>query len=389
MHASTNFLMALLAAPMAVLASPVANAMPAPTAAPSPREVEVALEKRAVSCTFSGTQYATAIQSKAACDWIVLKDLAVPAGVTLDMTGLKDNAVVVFSGKTDFAYKEWEGPLFSVSGTGIKVAGLSGSTLDGNGAQYWDGGGGDSGKTKPKFFAAHKITNGLIEQLTIVNPPVQVFSINGCTNTQFAYITIDAKAGDSLGKNTDAFDIGDSDGITIKGATVYNQDDCVAVNSGTNIIFTGGYCSGGHGLSIGSVGGRDNNVVNGVQFLSSTVTKSVQAIRVKAKAGTTGTINGVTYDGITMSSISKYGILIEQNYNGGDLHGTATTGVPITALTIKNISGSGAVASSGYDVVVTCGSSSSCTGWTWSNVAVTGGKKYSSCTNVPSVTVCS
>lgn len=69
--------------------------------------------------------------------------------------------------------------------------------------------------SKPKFFAAHKITNGLIEQLTIVNPPVQVFSINGCTNTQFAYITIDAKAGDSLGKNTDAFDIGDSDGITI------------------------------------------------------------------------------------------------------------------------------------------------------------------------------
>ena len=173
-----NLLMAALlaAAPVAVLASPVANAMPAPTAAPSPREVEVALEKRAVSCTYSGSQYATAIKSKASCDWIVLKDLAVPAGVTLDMTGLKDNAVVVFSGKTTFAYvslssfpryrvkgahakclesrtdsrnlqKEWEGPLFSVSGTGIKVAGLSGSSLDGNGASYWDGGGGDSGKT--------------------------------------------------------------------------------------------------------------------------------------------------------------------------------------------------------------------------------------------------
>ena len=35
-----------------------------------------------------------------------------------------------------------------------------------------------------------------------------------------------------------------------------NQDDCVAVTSGTNITVTGMTCSGGHGLSIGSVGGK-------------------------------------------------------------------------------------------------------------------------------------
>lgn len=69
--------------------------------------------------------------------------------------------------------------------------------------------------SKPKFFQAHDITNGLIEQVTILNPPVQVFSIDGCTNTEFAYITIDGSAGDSLGKNTDGFDIGSSTGITI------------------------------------------------------------------------------------------------------------------------------------------------------------------------------
>jgi polygalacturonase len=69
--------------------------------------------------------------------------------------------------------------------------------------------------SKPKFFQAHKIDGGLIEQLTILNPPVQVFSINGCTNTKFAYITIDGAAGDSKAKNTDAFDIGSSSDITI------------------------------------------------------------------------------------------------------------------------------------------------------------------------------
>lgn len=129
--------------------------------------------------------------------------------------------------------------------------------------------------TKPKFFQAHDLTDSLIETITILNPPVQVFSINGVSNLELAYITIDASAGDSLGKNTDGFDIGSSDTVLIEYATVYNQDDCVAINSGTNIIFRNGYCSGGHGLSIGSVGGRDDNTVDTVSFTTSTVVDSV------------------------------------------------------------------------------------------------------------------
>ena len=46
-------------------------------------------------------------------------------------------------------------------------------------------------------------------------------------------MTINNAAGDSLGKNTDGFDIGESSNVIITGSNVYNQDDCVAVNSGT------------------------------------------------------------------------------------------------------------------------------------------------------------
>lgn len=84
----------------------------------------------------------------------------------------------------------------------------------------------------------------------------------------------------------------------------------------------------------------------------------------------------------------RYGILIEQNYDGGDLHGSPGTGIPIKSLTVKNISGSGAVSSSGYDVVIVCGSGA-CSSWTWSGVTVTGGKTYSSCQNVPTGIACS
>lgn len=73
-----------------------------------------------------------------------------------------------------------------------------------------------------------------------------------------------------------------------------------------NIVFTNGYCSGGHGLSIGSVGGRDDNTVDGVSFTVSTVTDSVNGIRIKATEGDTGTITDIEYDDITLSSISGY-----------------------------------------------------------------------------------
>ncbi|KUI65491.1 hypothetical protein VM1G_00119 [Cytospora mali] len=387
---STALVLAALAT--SILASPAPAAAPAPTPAPNPADVARAIEERAATCTFSGSLgYSSASKSKASCSTIILDSLTVPGGVTLDMTDLADGTVVIFEGTTTFGYKEWEGPLFAVSGKNVKVAGESttGTILDGQGAKYWDGKGSNGGVTKPKFFQAHDLTDSLIETFTILNPPVQVFSINGVENLEVAYVTIDASDGDSgdLGHNTDGFDIGSSDTVIIEHATVYNQDDCVAINSGSNIIFRNGYCSGGHGLSIGSVGGRSNNTVSGVTFETSTVIDSDNGLRIKCTEGDTGTVNGITYDDITLSGINKYGILIEQNYKGGDLKGDPTSGIPITNLIMKNIDGSGAVSSSGYDVAIVCGSGA-CSSWTWSDVTVTGGKSYGSCENVPSVASC-
>jgi polygalacturonase len=151
-----------------------------------------------------------------------------------------------------------------------------------------------------------------ITGLNILNSPVQVFSIDGSTGLTLSGITIDDSAGASLGHNTDGFDIGSSTSITISGANVQNQDDCLAINSGTDIIFTGGTCSGGHGLSIGSVGGRTDNTVETVTIESSTVTDSANGVRIKTVSGATGSVIGVTYKDITMSGITSYGIVIEQ-----------------------------------------------------------------------------
>jgi polygalacturonase len=63
---------------------------------------------------------------------------------------------------------------------------------------------------------------------------LQAVSINGCDGLTITDMTIDNSAGDDAGgHNTDGFDIGSSSSVTITGANVYNQDDCVAINSGT------------------------------------------------------------------------------------------------------------------------------------------------------------
>ncbi|KAL4912141.1 glycoside hydrolase [Aspergillus aurantiobrunneus] len=346
--------------------------------------------KRADSCTFSGDDGAASVSaSQKDCATIVLSDVAVPSGTTLDLSDLEDDTTVIFEGTTTWGYKEWDGPLLQIKGNGITVKGAEGAKLNPDGSRWWDGEGSNGGVNKPKFFYAHSLTDSSITNLYIENTPVQAVSINSCDGLTVTDMTIDNSAGDDNGgHNTDGFDIGESSDITITGAKVYNQDDCVAVNSGTGITFSGGTCSGGHGLSIGSVGGRDDNTVDTVTFKDSTVSNSDNGIRIKAKAGETGEIKGVTYSGITLESINKYGVLIEQNYDGGDLHGDPTSGIPITNLTVENISGSGAVDSDGTNIAIVCGSSG-CSDWTWTDVKVSGGEDYDSCKNVPSVASCS
>jgi len=365
-------------------ASFLVAAVPMPTAAPDLKNA-VAIEKRA-SCTF--TDASAASKSKTSCATIVLDNIAVPSGTTLDMTGLTSGTHVVFEGTTTWGYEEWSGPLFSVSGENIVVTGASGNSLNGNGAKWWDGEGSNGGKTKPKFFYAHSLTGtSSITGLNVLNTPVQAFSINSATGLTLSNIVIDNSAGDtgSLGHNTDAFDVGSSTDITISGANVKNQDDCLAINSGTSITFTGGTCSGGHGLSIGSVGGRTDNDVSDVTISSSTITNSANGVRIKTVSGATGSVKGVTYKDITLSSISSYGIVIEQDYENGSPTGTPTTGVPITDLTISGVKGT--VDSSATNIYILCGSGS-CSDWTWTNVSVTGGKASTKCENIPSGASC-
>ncbi|KAI0181910.1 glycoside hydrolase family 28 protein [Hypoxylon sp. FL1284] len=336
-------------------------------------------------CTFTSTK--DLASGKDSCTDIVLDGIEVPAGETLDLTDLQDGTHVTFQGTTSFGYKEWEGPMISVSGVKVTVEGASGHLIDGDGARWWDGKGSNGGKKKPKFFAAHKMNSSSITGLRVRNTPVQGFSVNQAYDLTLQDISIDNSDGDKEdgGHNTDAFDVGSSDGVRILGADIRNQDDCLAVNSGSNIEFSGGSCSGGHGLSIGSVGGRDDNDVRNVHISDTSVSASQNGIRIKTVYDATGSVHNITYADITLDGITDYGVVVEQDYENGSPTGDPTDGVPVTQLTLRNVQGS--VDDDATNVYILC-ASGACSDWDWSEVSVTGGKKSSKCSNVPSSASC-
>lgn len=274
-----------------------------------------------------------------------------------------------------------------ISGTNVTITGAPGHMIDGNGPAYWDGLGSNGGAPKPDhFIVVKKMYNSRITKLNIRNWPVHCFSIGTARNLTLSGLTLDNSAGDApnaaSGKlaaahNSDGFDISASDYVTLEGIRVLNQDDCVAVTSGTHITVDNAYCSGGHGLSIGSVGGKSNNTVDTVTFSNSRVVNSQNGCRIKSNSNTTGLIKNVTYRNITLEGITAYGVDIQQDYLNGGPTGKPTNGVLIQGVKLIDVTGT-ATGSKAHDYYILCGDGS-CSDFEYERVSVTGGGMGGSC----------
>ncbi|PCH36460.1 glycoside hydrolase family 28 protein [Wolfiporia cocos MD-104 SS10] len=336
----------------AVLVAPLVLAMPSGTET----------TKRA-TCTVDSVDSASDLSD---CSDVVISSFTVPDGDTVTMS-FAEGATVTMTGEVTFANTTASGPLITFEGTSISFNG-GGNTFNGNGADYWDGQGTNGGVAKPHPFMKIK-ASGTFENFIVLNTPAQAISVGNDAALTIQDVTVNNAAGDTddLGHNTDGFDVSASD-VTITGCTVENQDDCIAINSGSNIVFSDNTCSGGHGMSIGSI--ASGKTVSSVTFSGNTVTDSMYGIRIKVDAdATSGSVSDVTYSGNTVSGISEYGVLITQSYPDND--GTPGTDTTISNINFIDSATTVSVDSGAYRVTVDCGD---CTGtWDWSELTVTGG----------------
>ncbi|KAJ7120027.1 polygalacturonase [Mycena epipterygia] len=315
------------------------------------------------------------VAAAVACTAINVNGFTVPPGQTFTLTLLAGTTVNIL-GDITFGEKQWAGPLFSITLAASFFNG-NGHTFNGNGQFYWDGKGSSSGATlKPRPMMKVK-TSGTFSNLIVLNSPAQAFSIDNAAPLTISAVTIDDSLGDQAnsmsggqpaGANTDGFDVGNQAPLTITGCIVKNQDDCIAINSGTGVVFTGNHCSGGHGISIGSIDTGD--VVSNITISNNVLTSGANGLRIKTIAtATSATVSGVTYSGNTVSGVTNFGILIDQSYPA--TLGTPGNGVIISAI---NFVGTNTLTmpSGVTPVAVNCGSGSCQGTWNWAGLKVSG-----------------
>jgi polygalacturonase len=205
-----------------------------------------------------------------------LSNIAAPNGSAINLSGLKTGTTVEFDGLTTFGFTNSStfNPI-TIGGESITITASPGAIIDGNGQAYWDGLGSNGGVPKPDhFIVVNKVIgNSVIQNMYIRNWPVHLFSISSCSNLVFRDLVLNNTAGDApnsqsnglpAAHNSDGFDVSTSSNLVIQRSVIHNQDDCVAITSGNNMTVSNLECYGGHGLSIGSVGGKSNNNVTNI-----------------------------------------------------------------------------------------------------------------------------
>ncbi|CAK5280928.1 unnamed protein product [Mycena citricolor] len=319
--------------------------------------------KRA-TCTVNSVASASGLSG---CTNVVIQAFTVPADKTITIAAAS-GATVTMTGDITFAKTTVNGPLITFDTPNINFNGGN-HRIDGNGALYWDGQGTNGGTFKPHPFVKFR-NYGTFSSVTVLNSPAQAVSVGTTAKSTIQQVTIDNSAGNSKGHNTDGFDIS-ADSVTVSQCKVMNQDDCVAVNSGDGVVIQNTTCTGGHGISIGSI--ASGYSVTNFRATGNTVSNSKYGLRIKVDANASNAkVAGATYSGNTLSGISDYGILISQSYPTED--GTSVgTGGPISGVSFTSGKTTLAVDAGAFSVVVNCGA---CSGaWDWSALDVTAAGK--------------
>jgi galacturan 1,4-alpha-galacturonidase len=317
----------------------------------------------------------TDVAAAVKCTTVNINAFTVPAGQTFKLN-LRNATTVNLNGDITFGNKNWAGPLFQIHGNSITFKG-NGHQFDGGGPFYWDGQGSNGGSTKPRPMMKIEMS-GTFSDTKVINSPAHTFSIHNKETLVVDGITIDNSAGDapnskSGGKpaahNTDGFDVSAID-ATIQNSSIRNQDDCIAINKGSHITFKNNKCSGGHGISIGSIKG--GVTVSGVVISGNTISDSDQALRIKTDGKKTdSTVEDVTYSDNTGTGLRKFGVLIDQSYPA--TLGSPGNGIKITGVKFTGGTNDLSVASSAVPVAINCGTGT-CSDFDWTSLKTSGGK---------------
>lgn len=289
---------------------------------------------------FNETTYTVAT----AMDWTFLKSIDIEILGTIKFTDDTDywqanSFPFIFQNVTTF---------FKLGGDDVFIYG--GGTLDGSGQAWYDLYAKDKYILRPTLIGIDGLTNSILTDLVLrYSPTYYVFAANA-SNVVFNNFDIDGySTSDNEAKNTDGWDTYRSSDITISNSVINNGDDCVSFKpNSTNILVESLWCSGSHGISVGSLGQYEGeyDIVENVYVANISMHDASAGARIKVWPNTAsalsgdlqggggdGRVNNITYDGMFVDNVDL-ALQITQCY--GQKNTTLCLEYP-SPLTISNI----------------------------------------------------
>ncbi|KAJ0989754.1 hypothetical protein J5N97_008110 [Dioscorea zingiberensis] len=212
-----------------------------------------------------------------------------------------------------------------------------GGILDGQGYSAWPS---HHLLQLPYSLGFNKVINGAIRGISLVNSKNLHMEIFACQNFSVKSLTISAP---QHSPNTDGIHIGRSTNITVKDTIIGDGDDCIAILQGsTSVIISNVMCGPGHGISVGSLGGRprEGDVV-GLTVKNCTFTGTDNGLRIKTwqSSPSRSFVSDVLFQNILMRNVSNP-IIIDQHYcPHGNCNPSTPSKVKISRVQFDNIAG--------------------------------------------------
>ncbi|XP_060535646.1 polygalacturonase-like [Cylas formicarius] len=317
----------------------------------------------AADCTL--TQFSQVQDVVANCTDIVVQDLTVPGGESLELD-LQTGTTLTFQGQVVFNVSNWMGPLVRITGDQLTVGGVAGHVFDGQGQLYWDGAGSSSASAKPNFLTITDAQNSTFSGINLLNCPISCVSVVSCNEVVLDDFTVDvSEAGEDV--NIVGFNMTNCVNVIIKNSVFKNQGDCVVVNEGANNTFQDLVCEADDSLSF-SVGFANisisENTEADVTVEDSVILNSVNGIQVKTSQNDGhGSTTNISYSNITVQGINNFGISMARNNMGQgeeSIHNTL-----IRNPSMKSVVARMAGTSSIMDSQIICEKAGCTVTWNW------------------------
>lgn len=156
------------------------------------------------------------------------------------------------------------------------------------------------------------VTNSNVHHLKSINSKNVHFNIFGCKNMNISHLRLSCP-GDS--PNTDGIHLAKSTNIKIENCVIGTGDDCISMITGTqNVDISNVSCGPGHGISVGSLGKKNNDVVSGINVRNCSFSGTQNGVRIKTWAPSLpGSASNFVFENIAMQNVNNP-IIVDQNY---------------------------------------------------------------------------